>query len=73
MSQPQHDERLVWVRGGPGRKVVQIIEPAGDLWSVTTEWMENDKLYRRDCEVALARGVAAQSKAQGFWKRLFGG
>lgn len=73
MSEQQSDERLIWVRGGPGRKVVQIIEPAGEMWSVTTQWFEKDELKRQDCEVALPRGVASRAQAKGFLQRLFGG
>lgn len=59
----QHDERVVWVRAAPGRKLIQIIEPMPAGFSVTTQYFENGELTRQDCNVcirpALSEGGAA--------------
>jgi hypothetical protein len=51
-----HDERITWIRAKPGRKVIQIIEPMPVGFSVTTQWWENEKIKRQDCEVSIREG-----------------
>lgn len=70
---PNPDQRITWVREAPERKVVQIIEPTGDGFAVTTQWVERGQITRQDCEVAIMRGAAAKGSAQGFLRRLLGG
>lgn len=60
------DERVVWVREKPGRKLVQTIEPIPQGFSVTTEWFQNGELHRRDCEIALREGLESKGAAQHF-------
>jgi hypothetical protein len=60
------DERVVWIRAAPGRKIVQTIEPMPTGFSVTTQWFENGKLFRQDCEVAIREGVLGSGGAADF-------
>jgi hypothetical protein len=48
-----NDERIVWVRASPGRKIIQTIEAIPTGFSVTTEWVECGELFRRDCEISI--------------------
>lgn len=57
------DERIVWVRAGSGRKVVQIIERMPIGFSVTTQWWQGETLERQDCEVAIT-DVASNGQAK---------
>lgn len=58
------DDRIVWVRARPGRKLVQIIEPMPVGFSVTTQWWQGETLERQDVEVAIrdssSKGVARE-------------
>jgi hypothetical protein len=47
------DERIVWVRAAPGRKIVQTIEPMPEGFSVTTQWLDRGEVFRQDCEVSI--------------------
>lgn len=58
------DERVVWLRAKPGRKVIQIIEPAPCGFSVTTQWIEGGQLVRQDAHVAV-RPVNGNGEAKG--------
>jgi len=60
------DSRIVWVREKPGRQVVQTIEPTPTGFSITTQWLENGKLFRQDCEVAVRDGVSCSGGAAYF-------
>ena len=86
MSDQKTDERLQWALAAPKRKLVQIIEPAPDGWSVTTQRVEGanedvdaaikvleKNVVRQDCEIAIRGGVRSSGGATGFLKRLFGG
>ena len=59
----QADERITWVRDEPNRKIVQIIEPTPDGFSVTTEWWDNGEKVRQDCEVSI-RTAFSNGKAK---------
>lgn len=62
------DERLVWMRAAPGRRIEQVIEPTPSGISVTTKWIEADQLVRQDCAIELddvpANGSAAEMKGE---------
>lgn len=60
----QPDERVVWMRAKPGRKVIQIIEPMPVGFSVTTQWFEDEKVVRQDCDVAIREGIPTEGSAK---------
>ena len=57
------DERVVWVRAAPNRKLVQEIEPTPTGFSVTTQWLENDRVVRQDCNIAIREGQSGAGAA----------
>lgn len=57
MELTSSDERVVWVRKRPGRKLVLILEPIPDGFSITTQWLQGENLERQDCEIAVMRGL----------------
>jgi hypothetical protein len=55
----QNDERIVWVRAKPGRRLVLTVDPTPSGFSVTTQWLERGEVVRQDCEVSIREGMPA--------------